>query len=406
MNRPRHTAAQSLEIISRSIGRNQIISSPHVVIDPADPKAQVILITRTQINRRTSHAIHTLYNSVAYYFSYILSESNTTSRACYCNWVYSLPRTSIATLGSPASTKHYSPIMPSRSTSRASSYHDDNTLNAPLQPTKSAASNPSLSRLAYHRPSCQQEECEHGLLSPHASPPSSSSSIQHQNSNRRSSAYTPTHLNYEPQPSEALQQSESGNGGVFGGRYGGEENLRHGILGDAVADGVLGNEPEEEPPDGDDEGGEEARKRWKGAVLGMSTTQWLARKHDVRGRRKMYVTFHPRLQLTRCEIEGSGNRTRSQSLHVAHKMKYANARFSQVSGILFSLPELDKAISLVLLSRRPHRRSHNGLLLHPYVPLLRLKPWPYPSHQRPVLVRFQPFDLCISWQLSADGRGP
>lgn len=192
--------------------------------------------------------------------------------------------------------------MTSRSPSRAPSYHDDDNLNAPLQPSRSAVSNHSQSRLAYHRPSCQQDECEHRLLSPHASPPSSSSSVRNQNTNR-SSAYTPPHLTYEPQPSEGLQQSESGNGGVFGGRYGGEENLRHGILGDAMVDGVLGDEPEEEPPDGDGEGGEEARKRWKGAVLGMSTTQWLARRHDVKGRRKMYVTLPPLPQLAQYQME-------------------------------------------------------------------------------------------------------
>lgn len=171
--------------------------------------------------------------------------------------------------------------MPTRSTSHTSSHHHEDHANAlapPLQHSTSGVSAHSQSRLAYHRPSCQQEECEHGLLSPHASRPNSSSSTRarpNHSDDRQGHGH-----------SEGLERERSGNGGVFGGRYAGEG---HGILGDAFADGVLGGA---EPGDGDGTdggGGKDGGKRWMGAVRGMSTTQWLARKHGVRGRRTMYV---------------------------------------------------------------------------------------------------------------------
>lgn len=77
--------------------------------------------------------------------------------------------------------------------------------------------------------------------------------------------------------------------------------MRHRILGDTFADGVLGDgtgdtlggrgrggyEGREEgqgeggkPPPGEDSGG------------GMSTTQWLARTHGVKGRRKLYLAYY------------------------------------------------------------------------------------------------------------------
>lgn len=184
--------------------------------------------------------------------------------------------------------------MPSGSTSRTSSYHDhdhDHDTLAPdlpqLRQSKSAISNHSQSRLAYHRPSCQQEECEHGLYSPHASRPNSSSSVRPPDTNNPSD-YTPTHLGYEPEPSDGLEQSESGNGGVFGGRYAGERDLRHGILGDAVADGVLGDGTGDENGK-DSDGDDQARRKWKGTVAVMSTTQWLAKRHGITRRRTMYV---------------------------------------------------------------------------------------------------------------------
>ena len=76
---------------------------------------------------------------------------------------------------------------------------------------------------------------------------------------------------------------------MFGGRHAGETDLRHGILGDALADGLLGSGaggPLEGAKDGEGrrgDGGED------GNGEPISTTQWLARKHGVRGRRLMYV---------------------------------------------------------------------------------------------------------------------
>lgn len=177
------------------------------------------------------------------------------------------------------------PDMPSRSTSHTSSHQND-TLSPPsqrapfLHHSTSTASN--ASRNSYHRPCCQQEECEHGLLSPHASRPNSASSTRPRDTNQPS-AYTRTHLDHHPRPSDH-PGAESGNGGVFGGSYAGKRDLRHGILGDAIADGMLGDGVTEDDPGSVDEG---ARAKWRGSVAGMSTTQWLAKKHGIKGRRTM-----------------------------------------------------------------------------------------------------------------------
>jgi len=211
-----------------------------------------------------------------------------------------------------------------------------------------------------------------------------------------------THVNHESQHSEALEHSQSEGGGVFGGRYAGQENLRHEILGDAVADGILGDEPGNLPPDGDGEDGGEARKKWKMGVQGMSTTQWLARKHGVTGRRKMYVSpiLYPRMgksgEVNMARGEGEGSKM-VQEGYVLMDM------FLQVSSILFSVLELDKAVSLVLPSRRSHRCPDNGLFLHTHVSLLRLQPRPHSAYKRPLLFRFQSLDLRLARQLSADG---
>ena len=137
---------------------------------------------------------------------------------------------------------------------------------------------------SYHRPSCQQEECEHGLLSPHASRPTSADSNKPRHNsfnsgNAQESNYTPTHLSYEP------QHADSANGGVFGGRRAGETDLQHGILGDALADGILGSGAGGQL-DGANDG-----KGGRGDGGTISTTQWLARRHGVKGRRVMYVVY-------------------------------------------------------------------------------------------------------------------
>ena len=114
------------------------------------------------------------------------------------------------------------------------------------------------------------------------------------------SDYTPTHLNYIPEPSEGIQHTESGNGGTFGGRKAGRTDLGHELLGDAFTDGILGAGHE---GDGVEDEGEDGRikAKWKGTVHGMSTTQWLARRHNIRGRRIMFV--HPHSVLYSLEIE-------------------------------------------------------------------------------------------------------
>lgn len=79
---------------------------------------------------------------------------------------------------------------------------------------------------------------------------------------------------------------------MFGGRHAGETDLRHGVLGDALADGVFGS------GSGGPLNGVNGRKgrRGDGGEEGdggtISTTEWLARRHGVRRRRIMYV-LHP-----------------------------------------------------------------------------------------------------------------
>ena len=178
--------------------------------------------------------------------------------------------------------------MPSR-TSSQSTIPAPTHRTAPLQPSISNQS--AKTGHSYHRPSCQQEECEHGLLSPHASRPTSSDSNRpwHAASNQdnaQESGNTPSHLSYEP------RHAESGNGGVFGGRHAGETDLRHGILGDALADGVFGSGTGSQlhgANDGKGGRGDRGEDENGGTI---STTQWLARRHGVRGRRIMYV-LHP-----------------------------------------------------------------------------------------------------------------
>lgn len=185
-------------------------------------------------------------------------------------------------------------MPPSRSISHASSHHD--TLSPPTQrtPLLHHSSSTHSQRNAYHRPTCQQEDCEHGALSPHASRPNSSSSTRPSALKNDSNGYTATHMgsDYQSQASDVHHHDSNS----FGGKYGGQSDLRHGILGDAFADGVLGDGTGDNiaregngANDGGGEGDGSAKARWKGAVAGMSTTQYLARTHGVKGRRTMYV---------------------------------------------------------------------------------------------------------------------
>ena len=81
------------------------------------------------------------------------------------------------------------------------------------------------------------------------------------------------------------------NAGDHGGRYAGQRDLQHSLLGDAGAEGLLGD-----GTGGDgaaDEGdGSGERGKLRGAVEGTSTTQWLAKRYGVRGRRIMYLAYY------------------------------------------------------------------------------------------------------------------
>lgn len=117
-----------------------------------------------------------------------------------------------------------------------------------------------------------------------------------------------------------------------------------------MADGILGGEPGDEPPDGDGEDEEETRKKWKMGLQGMSTTQWLARNHGIRGRRKMSVTpfLCPRLGESK---EANMEKCEGERLKRVEKGYVLTHIFLQVSSILFPVLELDNAIPLVLPSR-------------------------------------------------------
>ncbi len=78
---------------------------------------------------------------------------------------------------------------------------------------------------------------------------------------------------------------------MFGGRHAGGTDLRHGILGDALVDGVLGSGAGGQLDGSNDGKGGREDEGGQGGQESMSTTQWLARRHGVKGRRIMYVLF-------------------------------------------------------------------------------------------------------------------
>lgn len=220
----------------------------------------------------------------------------------------------------------------SRSTSHTSANHD--ALSPPTQrtPLLHHASSNHSQRNSYHRPSCQQADCEHGALSPHASRPTSSSSTRPPAPRHDSNGYTAIHMGseYQPQPSDAHHHDSNS----FGGKYGGKSDLTHGILGDALADGILGDGTGghlDGEGDGANEGGGSAKPRWKGSVAGISTTQYLARTHDVKGRRIMYV-YH----------------VQSRDVSTGSRAKLL---YIQVLGLLFPFLTMDHAIPLALPPR-------------------------------------------------------
>ncbi len=79
--------------------------------------------------------------------------------------------------------------------------------------------------------------------------------------------------------------------GDYGGRYAGQRDLQHGILGDAVAEGLLGDGTGGDGAADEGEGNGE-RGKLRAAVKSMSTTQWLAKRHGFKGRRIMYLAYY------------------------------------------------------------------------------------------------------------------
>ena len=86
------------------------------------------------------------------------------------------------------------------------------------------------------------------------------------------------------------------NSDSYRGKYGGAQDLRLGILGDAVADGILrvgtGGDLGGQGYGADGEEDGDGKKKLRGVITGVSTTQWLARKHGLKGRRTMYLAYY------------------------------------------------------------------------------------------------------------------
>ena len=79
--------------------------------------------------------------------------------------------------------------------------------------------------------------------------------------------------------------------GDYGGRYPVQRDLPHSLLGDAGAEGLLGDGTggDDAADDGDGNG---ERGKLRAAMKGTSTTQWLAKRHGVKGRRIMYLAYY------------------------------------------------------------------------------------------------------------------
>ena len=107
---------------------------------------------------------------------------------------------------------------------------------------------------------CGDENCDHGTFSPKAAT---------WGSGRAS-----------PDDRSSIRSREGFGGrwlGGLGDGVGGNRDNVHGLLGDAIADGVFG-------------GGRRGRDDADGGK--KSTTQWLARRHGIRGSRRMYLNYY------------------------------------------------------------------------------------------------------------------
>ena len=147
----------------------------------------------------------------------------------------------------PASSAHDHDTLPTQQGS------EDSTASTVAKATAASARERivnSYNRLCGHS-SCNENGiggCEHGLLSPQASS---------------------TRGAYWEDPTER----ESGSyGGKFDSKGG---DLMHGVFGDAVTDGLIGGR------------GGQGRENDEQGIKATSTTDWLARRHHVKGRRLM-----------------------------------------------------------------------------------------------------------------------
>ena len=108
----------------------------------------------------------------------------------------------------------------------------------------------------------------------------------------------------------------AGEGGAFGGKAPDEQrNLPHLLLGDMVAEGLLGNGGSGKDKDGeggggggdrtncapnaaagsggeDGDGNRDKQRTLRGTTTAISTTQWLADRHGVKNKRKMYLAYY------------------------------------------------------------------------------------------------------------------
>ena len=153
---------------------------------------------------------------------------------------------------SAASDSHPASSLDDSPASAAQQGSEESTASTLVKATKASARERVVS--SYHRlcgdSGCSERgngECEHGVLSPRASS---------------------SHVDWE----DSTERGSGSYGGRFDSRGG---DLMHGVFGDAVTDGLIGKSRGRRG--GDDEQG----------IKNMSTTEWLARRHHVKGRRRM-----------------------------------------------------------------------------------------------------------------------
>lgn len=187
----------------------------------------------------------------------------------------------------------------------------------------------SSSHYNHDRPSCHRttsptSDCEHGGTSPHADTDDGDIPQQHQRDGNSDSSSSKARVERSTSRSAKSGGTIHGNGGGYtpsnyGGKLPGKQDWRHGILGDAIVEGLLGDGLGEEEMDskkagrrrrrngnggdgangeedgdvaeeGDEEGDDDGKDGDKNKNL--STTQNLARNHGVKGRRKMYLAYY------------------------------------------------------------------------------------------------------------------